>query len=456
MNIKGLTRRNFLRGTAFGAPIVIGLPIFDYMLDDSGTAFAQGGELPRRFGIFFWGNGRGTEVNRWTPSQTGAGWNVSEELAPLEPYKDYINVVSGMDVKLSNSPQGHHKGSVGILSGRDFIAQEPENGPFRSTFAGPSIDQVIAAEIGQTTPFRSLEIGISERLIRGEGTTLQFLSHNGPDNPNPQEYNPAALFERIFDVSPEVGADAGLILAGTEMKRSVLDNVNGQLNALRQRVGTSDRARLDQHLTNIREIEQRLSSTIGAGAQCTTPANPGDVPAHPDGEPLVARMQTMSDLAALALACDITRVFTFHFSGSAANPVFHQVDVFEGNHVLSHEGDAAQDEIVRSTIFTMEQFGVLLGALDAVSEGDRTLLQQCAIMASSDTSDGALHSVNDYPLLVAGGGGEYFKTPGVHYASDRENTSKVLLSLVRSMNIDAREFGEGGGRVTESCTAIEA
>jgi hypothetical protein len=247
-----------------------------------------------------------------------------------------------------------------------------------------------------------------------------------------------------------------LILAATEMKRSVLDNVTGQLNALRQRVGTSDKARLDQHLTNIREIEQRLSSTIGGGVECTTPQNPGEVPDHPDGEPLVARMQAMSDLVALALACDVTRVFTFHFSGSAANPVFHQVDVFEGNHVLSHEGDAAQDEMVRSTIFTMEQFGVLLGALDAVSEGDRTLLQQSAILASSDTSDGALHSVNNYPLLVAGGGGGYFKAPGVHYASDRENTSKVLLSLVRSMNIDASEFGDGGGRVTESCTEIEA
>src|SRR5690606_3955644 len=149
-------------------------PLFDHLLNDNGDAFANGDELPRRFGIFFWGNGRGVVADRWNPSETGAGFALSPQLEPLAPYREQINVVSGMRVLLSNSPQGHHKGSVGILSGRDFIAQEPGNGPYRSTFSGPSLDQLIAAELGEVTPFRSLEIGISERLIRGEGTTLQF------------------------------------------------------------------------------------------------------------------------------------------------------------------------------------------------------------------------------------------------------------------------------------------
>jgi hypothetical protein len=104
----------------------------------------------------------------------------------------------------------------------------------------------------------------------------------------------------------------------------------------------------------------------------------------------------------------------------------------------------------------MEQFARLLGALDGVVEGDTTLLGQTAILASSDTSDGLLHSVNDYPILIAGGGGGFLKNPGVHYASDRENTSTVLLTLVRSMGMAATEFGADDGRVTESCTAIEA
>src|SRR5690606_16857187 len=124
------------------------------------------------------------------------------QLAPLAAYKPYLNVVSGMRVRLSNSPQGHHRGTVGIMTGADFVAQEAGSAPYRSTFAGPSIDQTIAKAIGAQTLFGSLELGISTRVIKGEGTTLQFLSHNGPDSGNPAEYDPVALFDRVFKDLP--------------------------------------------------------------------------------------------------------------------------------------------------------------------------------------------------------------------------------------------------------------
>jgi hypothetical protein len=113
---RSLGRRNFLRGVAFGTPIAVGLPIFDYLLNDNGDAFAQGQPLPRRFGVFFWGNGRGVEAARWNPAQIGTTWELSPQLAPLAAYKPYLNVVSGMRVRLSESPQGHHKGTVGIMT----------------------------------------------------------------------------------------------------------------------------------------------------------------------------------------------------------------------------------------------------------------------------------------------------------------------------------------------------
>jgi hypothetical protein len=451
-----LNRRNFLRTTALGAPAIIGLPLFHHLLNSNGDALANGDDLPRRFGIFFWGNGRGIIADRWNPAETGTNYTLSPQLAPLAAYQDYLNVVTGMRVLLNNSPQGHHRGTVGILSGRDFIAQEPGNGPYRSTFAGPSIDQMIATELGDITPFRSLEVGISERLIRGEGSTLQFLSHNGPDNTNPPEYNPVRLFERIFAVTPPPDSeDPGIAEAMLSMKKSVLDNAAGEISALKQRVGARDRERLDQHLTNIRDIERRLTGIVTAGEQCVLPDAPAPIANHPSGEALVERMLAMSELLALALACDVTRVFSIHFSGSAANPVYHQIGLTQGHHQLSHELDA-QEEIDHSTIFTMEQLAVLLRALAQVPEGDRDLLYQSSILATSDTSDGAAHSVNDYPIVIAGSGGGHFKSPGVHFRSDRENTSKVLLSLVRSMNIPATEFGAAGGHVTASCSEIEA
>jgi hypothetical protein len=454
-----LERRAFLRGLAYGVPVAVGLPILERFLGDNGEAFADGTELPRRFGIFFWGNGRGIDAKRWNPAQTGTTWEVSPQLEPLAAYKQYLNVVSGMKVKLSNSPQGHHRGSVAILSGRDFITQPANGAPYRSTFAGPSIDQTIAAVTGAMTPFKSLELGISSRLVKGEGTTLQFLSHNGPDSGNQQEYDPAKLFDRIFASGAGGGPvqDPELVKKAAEMKTSVLDSVLADLNTLQTRVGARDKARLEQHAENIRAIEKRLA---GGGsvlsAECMNPTRPGALATNPKGEPFEERTLAMSKVLALALACDLTRVFSIHFSGSASNPVFHPIGITSGNHDISHQGAGGQDQIDKSTIWTMKQLGVFLGALEAAVEGDSNLLKQSAIIASSDTSDGAAHSVDDYPILIAGSAGGFFKNPGVHYRGSGENPSMVLLSLVRSMGLPATEFGADGGHVTESLTAIEA
>jgi hypothetical protein len=457
---RSLKRRAFLRGAALGTPIALGLPVLEYFLNGNGDAFAQdGAALPRRFGVFFWGNGRGVEQERWNPAATGAAWEPSPQLEPLAAYKQYINVVSGLKVKLGMSPQGHHRGSVGILSGWDFITQPAGGAPYRSTFAKKSIDQVVADHTAAMTPFRSIEIGISTRVNKVEGTTLQFLSHNGPDSGNPQEYDPVKLFDRIFAMGNGGGgaADPELSKKLAEMKTSVLDSVLADLHGLEQRVGARDKLRLQQHAENIRAIEKRLSGGgPGLSAECAMPTRPGALAANPDGEPFVERSAAMSSVLALALACDMARSFSIHFSGSASNPVLHPLDLTRGNHDISHDGAGGQDAIDRSTIFTMQQLGVFLGALMAGVEGDSNLLAQSAILVSSDTSDGAAHSVDDYPILVCGSAGGFFKRPGVHHRGNGESTSQVLLSLVRSMGIQATEFGGGDSHVTASCTPIEA
>ena len=146
-----IPRRTFLRGSlASGLSVGIGLPLLEAMLNGHGTALAQGTALPKRFGVFFFGNGRGVEADKWRPTGAGASWTPSLELAPLMGIKDYVSVVTGMNARLANSPQGHHKGSAAILSGYDFITQPKNNAPYRSTFAKPSIDQVAAAAITNT------------------------------------------------------------------------------------------------------------------------------------------------------------------------------------------------------------------------------------------------------------------------------------------------------------------
>src|SRR5688572_22065332 len=151
-----IKRRTVLRGLLGGTAVSFGLPTLEAMLNSSGTAYAQAGALPQRLGIFFFGNG--VRLKLWNPATTGPGWALSPALVPLMPVKDYLNVVSGMDPKIPNS-QGHHTGEVGSLSGHPLLSQPKGGAPFRSTFTAPSIDQVVAAETGKLTRFKSLEVG---------------------------------------------------------------------------------------------------------------------------------------------------------------------------------------------------------------------------------------------------------------------------------------------------------
>jgi hypothetical protein len=451
-------RRTFLRGSlASGLTISVGLPLLDAMLDEHGTKLAHGQALPKRFGVFFFGNGRGVDPDKWVPTGTGAGWTPSLELEPLAGVKDYVSVVTGMNARLSNSPQGHHKGSAAILSGYDFITQPANNAPYRSTFARPSIDQVVADEIGTTTAFRSLEIGMSRRVINGEGTTIQYISHNGPDSGNPPELDPRKLFDRLFaePVAPPMGGSA----AGDALRmlrRSVLDTVIEDLGALGRRVGTADKARLEQHTESIRAIERRLETDLSAPTvQCDSPTAPGELPGDNSREPIAERMTAMGDLLALAMSCDLSRVFTIQFSGSAAGPVFWQVGATRGHHDLSHDGESSQSIIEACTIFTMEQFAGLVSKFRDTPDGAGNLLDSMALLATSDHGDGAAHDVEDYPVLIAGRAGGALVHPGIHYRDD-EHTNTVLLTLLRAMGLQLTEIGEGNYQRTMGVSALEA
>jgi hypothetical protein len=245
------------------------------------------------------------------------------------------------------------------------------------------------------------------------------------------------------------------------LRKSVLDAVQAELTGLKASVGTADKKRLDQHTENIRSIENRIATTTmpagsAAQAMCAKPANPGAVPDVSGKEMIEERTAAMSGLIAMALACDQTRVFSVMFSGSVCGTVYWQVNATGGHHDLTHNEAGDQPLVQASTVFTMKQFATLLAALKAVPEGAGNLLDSCVILASSDTADGKAHSITDYPILVAGGGGGALKHPGVHYRSTtKENTSTVLLSILRAAGLPLTEFGLGPGRVTTGCSAIE-
>jgi hypothetical protein len=183
------------------------------------------------------------------------------------------------------------------------------------------------------------------------------------------------------------------------------------------------------------------------------PEEPDDDRGH---ELLAERLQAMNGLLTLALACDMTRVFTMLYHGSVSGTVFWQVGADRGHHELSHEGEAAQAVIEASTIYTMEQFALMVQAFKDTPEGAGNLLDSSAILATSDTSDGAAHSENDYPIVIAGHAGGALKYPGVHYASNGENTSLALFTLVNAVGTGVTSLGAGAGQVSQGCSAIEA
>ena len=456
-----INRRTVLRGALGGLGISVALPPLEVMFNGNGTAYAGGAAIPTRLGIFFWGNG--VKPDRWVPTNTGSNWTPSPSLAPLATagVNDYVNVVSGT-VITSGDERGHHSGTVGILSGAPLIAQPAGGAPYRSTFSMPSIDQVAANVIGKTSQFPSLEVGVSTRVNGNEGTTLHYLSHSGPDSPNPPEYDPSKLFARVFATfTPPTAGGAPMVDATLGYRKSVLDAVLGDLMKVRTRVGTADKSRLDLHAAGIRDLENRLmdaSQPMAVTMACKMPGNPGSYPDQNGQEQIAQKTKAMSDLLAIALACNQTRVFSMMFSGSTASTVYWEVNLSEGHHQLTHDEPGDQPGVQASTVFTMQMFAQLLTSLKSVPEGAGNVLDNTAILASSCTSDGRFHDVRDYPILVAGRAGGYFKYPGVHYRSPtgNESCSNVLLSLLRSAGTNVTTVGGGGGLSTTTCGAIEA
>jgi hypothetical protein len=314
--------------------------------------------------------------------------------------------------------------------------------------------------ISRGTPFRSLEVGVSRRMTENEGTTLLYLSHRGPDNANPPECDPERVFDRLFGAAGRLGTAGGgqsALASERAVGRSVLDAVAADTQALHARVSAGDRHRLEQHLQNIREIEKRVASDWRRPAQCRIGAWPSAAREREGKEPLAEVNEAMCRMVALALSCDLTRVFSLQFSGSVGGTVYWQVGADKPHHQVTHDEEGEQPQVHASTVFVMKQFARLLETLAATPDGAGHLLDRSAILASTDTTQGKEHTIEDYPIVVAGRAGGALRYPGVHYRSDgKENASKVLLSVLRAVGLRLPRFGSKGGEVDTALSAIEA
>jgi hypothetical protein len=431
-----LSRRAMLRGMLGGAAVGIGLPVLECMLSPGRSAYAGNGVVPMRFGLFTWGNGMIPDL--WIPEGEGEVWTPSVQLSALAPVQPKISVVTGMEVRVPNTIP-HFSGQYGFLTAIEPIGEEGNHTP-----SGPTVDQIIAAEIGGETRFRSLETGVKSK----------GASFAGPYSPMPAEESAHAFFERIFGAGFREPGDDTPIDPKIALRRSVLDVVVGQAQSLESRLGASDKARLDQHLTGIRDLELRLARMEDDPVEleaCVKPADPG---ADPISEDIVARHRALTDLMVMALACDQTRVFHHAFTAAVGN---HQYPgISEGHHKLTHDEPGDQPQVQAITLQIMEELAYFIQALDAVPEGDGTLLDHMAVLCTSDVSLGRTHGLDEFPIIFAGSACGRLKT-GLHYRSTtRENASKAGLTMMRTMGLPREAWGEGDARTTDSIGAVEA
>ena len=433
----GIHRRRFLRGVAAGSLVTLGLPWMEIF-----QARAQSAGFPTRFGLFFWGNGM--LPDRWVPEGQGVGdaWSLSEQLRPLAPVKDDISVITGMEIKTINEIP-HHSGSAGILTGQSVLVRSHED----NTFRGPSIDQQIADSIGGETRFRSREFGAEG----GRG-----LSHIGPDSINPSVSDPATFFADIFGADFRAPGDMTEPNPRLALRRSVLDLVSGDIQSFKRDLGQEDLRRLDQHLTGIRDLErriERLEEEPPNLAACERPLPPDADYSDVNGRPqLSVKNRLLCDIAVMALACDQTRVISNFITKPLTNGLFGEATA--GHHQLTHDEPNPQPMVNSIVLAIMEELSYYIQALRSVQEGDGTL-DHMVLLATSEVSYGRIHSLDEFPLIIAGSAGGRLRT-GMHYRSQlAENTSTLMLSIMRACGVNAPSFGEGEGRVVDGLSAIE-
>jgi hypothetical protein len=446
---KPLSRRAVLRGLAGGAAITVGLPRLAGMLNGNGTAYAQGAPLPKRFGTWFWGNGM--IASRWVPKTTGTGanWQLTEQLMPFATVKKNLTVLTGYDVKLSGTV--HRVGPAGALSGF------PHNAALNYT--APTIDHVINKIIGNTTPFRSLEVGVSRATANGDGQTVNYASSSGANTPVMPEYDARALYTRLFGMP--VATSSASSARALKRRARVLDAVAEDARALRLRLGADDARRLDQHLDGVQQLEKRITGMstmppVMRGPAAESVAKYPMPVADLNGSLAPEQNEAMSELVAYALSCDLTRVFCFQHGRPAAHYNMSMIGITKDIHDdVSHIEAGDQPMMNKAILYWMDQGRVFFEKLQNTPDGAGTLLDNSAVYCTSDIAFGKNHSVTEMPALIFGRAGGVFKGDQ-HVRSPGDNISKILFTLVNAFGGNVTQFGGDKGMVTSGVTEMLA
>ena len=434
---KHIPRRAFLRGVG----VTVALPLLDSMVPAQ-TPLRQTASSPVRRFVGIW-HPHGAAPGYWSPVQEGFNFDFSFITKPLEPFRDRVVLISGLDLPeamaTTEEPGGDHARGAVLLSG----ARPRRNAV--SPYLGVTIDQLIANKYGRDTILSSIQLGVEDIGNFGNcnwGYSCAYtnsISWSSPTEPLPTEVNPRVAFERLFGdgTSPEER------LAGRKQNASILDSVTYEIASFKKDLGAGDRSRLDTYLENIRELERRIK--IAMSKTVSEPS--GEIPfGLPESKHVHFRL--MYDLIALAFEGDITRSATFMLGRDLSGTSFPECGFNGGWHGSSHHGDKPDNiaNYAKVNRYHVQNLAYFVDKLKKIPDGDGTVLDHVLIYKGSNMGNSHRHAHEKVPVVLVGGiDGRFKGNRHIVFPDNRQRTSNMLLSILHQFGIDRESFGSSTG-----------
>jgi len=424
---RGTSRRRFLAGAA----VTIGLPWFE-SLARVGSASAATPARPVRF--VAWHIPNGVYHQNWFPTTDGADYTLSPTLAPLAALKSKLLVFSGLQNNDASVVFGSHGlGVSGMLT--CVLGTKPD------VKVGVSVDQVYAQSLGKATRIPSLQLGITNRMYSDIGNPAIYngcISWGSATQALQPVVQPGVLFDQIFE-GQDAQASAADQARRQALATSVLDHAVGEATSLRLKLGRTDRAKLDEYLTSVREVEGQIQAA-GSAPQCNASTMPKPMNSGLDGP---TQSKISCDLMVLAMQCDATRVLSFMLGngGSSCFQSFPWLNISSDHHGLAH----AQNGTALSAIekWEVEQLAYFCGKLDAIDEGGSTMLDNSLVFLSSEIANGNAHDQANKPILVLGSAAGKIKT-GRHAKYNNDPQADLFIALLNGLDVPVMTFGTAG------------
>ena len=439
-----LSRRTVLRG----AGVTLALPLLDAMIP-AATALAQTAATPKmRMGFFYIPHGaimgntvHGPEMDRWTPSGAGADFKLSPILKSLEPHKRYVTSFGNLQ------NQAMVGGVHGLAPATWLSGTKPDRGS-RGASMSATLDQVVAKHIGQNTTLPSLEVSseTTQQAAACSGSACFYnttLSFRDAHSPLPMEHNPRKVFVQLFGEG-DTPAERTAI---SDQTKSLLDRITDRIRGLRQDLGATDRAVLDNYVETVREIERRVQLASSRDLSSI------EVPEAPIGElnAFGSQVDLMFDLIALAYQADLTRVASYIMVAEGTNRTYNHIGVSDSFHPVSHHANDLTriEKLAKIQTWHVERFAAFISKLAKIPDGEGTLLDHAMFLYGSNMSNSDRHNGHPLPTVLVGGGNGKLRGSQHIALSEPTPLANVHLTILDRINARQDSFGDSTGTIAE-------